>query len=63
LKDYKYVGTEADLIGEWAIYKNLQFSAAYGYMWAGPAMKVWSGVRNHMIQNPYGLYTNLTYSF
>jgi hypothetical protein len=65
VKDYSYIGTEADIIAEWQLYKNLKFSAAYGYMWAGSAMKVWnvSTGRNHMIQNPYGLYTNLTYSF
>jgi hypothetical protein len=62
-KDYTYIGTEADIIGEYQIYKNLAFRAAYGYMWAGPAMKVWTGASNHMIQNPYGLYTNLVYSF
>ncbi len=63
LKDYTYIGTEADIIGEWNIYKNLKFTAGYGYLWAGPAMKLWSGVRNHPIQNPYQVTTNLTYSF
>jgi hypothetical protein len=63
LKDYSYIGTEADLIGELQIYKNLKFSAGYGYMWAGSALKLWSGVRNHMIQNPYQLTTNITYTF
>jgi hypothetical protein len=63
LKDYDYIGTEADVIGEWNIYKNLKFTAAYGFMWAGPAMKLWSGTNNHMIQNPWQLTTNLTYSF
>jgi hypothetical protein len=65
LKDYSYIGTEFDLIGEWQVYKNLAFRAAYGYMFAGPAMKVWnpSTSSNHMIQNPWGFYTNLTYSF
>jgi hypothetical protein len=66
-KDYSYIGTEADLIGELQIYQNLKFSAAYGYMWAGPAMKLWNGGAaghgNHPIQNPYGVYTNITYSF
>jgi hypothetical protein len=62
-KDYSYIGTEFDLIGEWQIYKNLAFRGAWGFMWAGPAMKQWSGVSNHMIQNPWGFYTNLTYSF
>jgi hypothetical protein len=63
LKDYDYIGTEADVIGEWQLYKNLKFTAAYGFMWAGPAMKLWSGTSNHMIQNPWQLTTNLTYSF
>jgi hypothetical protein len=65
LKDYSYVGTEFDIIGEWQMYKNLAFRLAYGYMWAGSAMKVWnpSTNSNHMIQNPWGFYTNLTYSF
>jgi hypothetical protein len=65
LKDYSYIGTELDIIGEWQLYKNLAFRAAYGYMFAGSAMKVWNPDtgRNHMIQNPWGLYTNITYSF
>jgi hypothetical protein len=62
-KDYDYIGTELDLIGEWQIYKNLAFRGAWGFMWAGPAMKQFSGVSNHMIQNPWGFYTNLNYSF
>jgi hypothetical protein len=63
LKDYSYIGTEADVIGEWMIYKNLKFSAAYGFLWAGSAMKLWSGTSNHMIQNPWQFTSNLTYSF
>jgi hypothetical protein len=65
LKDYGYIGTEADIIGELQIYKNLKFSAGYGYMWAGSAMKQWNATtgRNHMIQNPYQLTTNITYTF
>ena len=64
-KDYKYIGTEADAIWEWMLYKNLKFTAAYGYMWAGPAMKLYTGTSrgNHMIQNPYQLTTNITYNF
>jgi hypothetical protein len=65
-KDYSYIGTELDIIGEWQLYKNLAFRAAYGYMFAGPALKTWTGTAghgNHMIQNPWGLYTNITYSF
>jgi hypothetical protein len=62
-KDYSEIGWEADVIGEWSIYKNLKFTAAYGYLWAGRAMQLWSGVRNHPIQNPYQVTTNLTYSF
>jgi hypothetical protein len=62
-KDYGEIGWEADVIGELQIYKNLKFTAAYGYLWAGRAMQLWSGVRNHPIQNPYQVTTNLTYSF
>jgi len=62
-KDYSYIGTELDIIGEWQLYRNLAFRAAYGFMWAGPAMKQFNGVSNHMIQNPWGFYTNLNYSF
>ena len=65
LKDYTYIGTEADLIGELQIYKQLKLSTGYGYMWAGPAMKLFTGGSrgNHMIQNPYQWTTNLTYTF
>jgi hypothetical protein len=64
LRDDKSIGFEADIIGELQIYKNLKFSAGFGYLWAGNALDLQkTSTTNLEPKNPWQLTTNLTYLF
>jgi hypothetical protein len=66
LKDDNGIGFEVDLINEIQIYKNLKYTIAGGYLFAGKALDLYTGVAgvgNFEPKNPWQLTTNLTYNF
>jgi hypothetical protein len=64
LRDDKSIGLEADIIAELMIYKNLKFSAGFGYLWAGDGLDLKrTSTTNVEPKNPWQLTTNLTYVF
>ncbi len=64
LRDDKSIGLEADIIGELMIYKNLKFSAGFGYLWAGDGLDLQkTSTTNFEPKNPWQLTTNLTCIF
>jgi hypothetical protein len=61
-----YIGFELDMINEIQIYKNLTFKVFGGYLWAGPALDLYTGVPaagNFSMHNPWAFRTRLLYSF
>jgi hypothetical protein len=66
LKNNSTIGWEADIIGEWQIYRNLNFKASLGWMFKpGDALKFWNPVTftNEKPKDPWAFTTALTYSF
>jgi hypothetical protein len=68
-RDDKEIGWEANLINDIQIYKNLQFRAGVGYLWAGKAFDQverrygWTGCTNVSPNNPWAIVTKLLYVF
>jgi len=66
LRNDNYIGFELDMINEFQIYKNLTFKVFGGYLWAGPAMDLYTGipsVGNFSMHNPWAFRTRLLYTF
>jgi len=65
LRSDKDIGFEMDLINEIAIYKNLSWFVAGGYLWAGDALdlKHPSGNFNFSPKNPWVIATKLLFTF
>jgi hypothetical protein len=64
LRDDSDIGFELDMINDISLYKNLTFSFAGGYLWAGDALDLRSGVgTNRSMNNPWAVRTRLMYYF
>jgi hypothetical protein len=65
LRDKSDIGIEVDLINEIQIYKNLKYTIAGGYLFAGKALDLstGAGLGNYGPDNPWQITTNLTYNF
>jgi hypothetical protein len=65
LRDDNDIGFELDMINDISLYKNLTFSVAGGYLWAGDAMSIKQyGVNyNADPKNPWAVRTRLQYLF
>ena len=63
LKDDSDIGFELDLINEIQIFKNLKYTIAGGFLFAGNALDLYSGAGNHSPKDPWIITSNLTYSF
>lgn len=69
LKDSSSIGWEFDLYNEFQIYKNLKYTLAGGYLWAGDALKKQSvfvpgtGIVNFDLKNPWIITSQLIYNF
>jgi hypothetical protein len=65
LRDDNDIGFELDIINDISLYKNLTFSFAGGYLWAGDAMDLrQTGVSyNISPKNPWAVRTRLQYLF
>jgi hypothetical protein len=46
-----------------ALYKNLQWGMAFGYMIGMDALDAWNGVANDSPANPWGLTSAILYTF
>jgi hypothetical protein len=63
LRDDDSIGVEMDFGFNIALYKNLQWGMAFGYMIGMDALDAWNGVANDSPANPWGLTSAILYTF
>lgn len=62
-EDDDYIGVELDIGTNITIYKNLSFRGGFGYMFAGDALKMWSGTAWEKPADPWVFVGTLLYTF
>lgn len=63
LRDDKTIGWEFDLINEFRIYKNLNYTIGAGVLLPGAGLRYWDGVGNDKPKTPWAVLSNLVYNF
>lgn len=63
LRDDDDIGFEFDLGFNIALYKNLQWGVAFGYLFAGDALDQWDGVGNDQPADPWAFTSAILYTF
>jgi hypothetical protein len=64
-EDEDFIGIEVNWINEFQIYKNLKYTIGFGWLFAGDAMDHFDAATgtNESMDDPWGVFSNITYSF